>query len=856
MNKQLKYLYSIINNKPDAKDKDRAFTFIEFIKEFNYDNSTSSFLNHYKLYLSEWATVKNSSNELSDKEFVRDSLIDTLKSIVLNYSSYEEQDYISNIDWNNELHKKAIVPFFAEKIKAICDFYKTKRQQAPLIVNKNNFKGSRKSLEQIIYDKIIDFYFENKNLVPQIEHLQNNLLISLEQYVDIYSDYFDIPRNRKCTDANRSKNIEVNINTADYRDYIDVSKVISDLLFNGEAYLEEIPLIAQVALDLNAKCVGDVATLRDKLLTNATINQITLSDQILLKRKLYEKYLGCDLYYIYCESKDNVYIDVLTKAENPSGNLLNGPSSDTAVVESDALELLSNIGLFFKPDKMGIIKVDARNFKWEIDKSKLLEDTFYIFPDPNRYGDIGNNKSADYPLVYEYKLSDSIKNLGGGYAKGEPMNFLGSTTWNTYYSKQDNDFILNNNKDFSYSFTSLANIGIITDYQVDIYGNEYGLFKGYTKDSDGNILVPSKFPLPSIKFEPGGDNDALLQKSKSILINGGYIEDPRSKGEKFDHDFYVRIAPDYIWTTVKLTPATINTPDIMTIPISAGNIADKQYISYVDHFGDIPTITSEIDKNKIDITNIVFKNFVTDLSTDTNIIVVDKSFDEINQEAGILYFKPLGQKPRKLLEDVNHYFTVNNILIIEKKNNIVFYYYDSASDEIKEIENIILDENQRYKALYNENDNSLYITILDFDIIENNIKSMDIKIYQYDIEKQKLLTMIDTSSDLDGSNYTIDKSNFNLLIPSTIIDNIVFSYNKELDLYLLVYLQKDNLNNPYIYQHKFRLYNKSRFYNTLESEVYYQINGAIYVLNPTIDSVYTDKEANSVYKPIKFFNKI
>ena len=445
----LKNLYSIINGKSDAKDKDRSFTFIEFIKEFGYDNSSSSFLVDYKSYLSAWANTIQNSKVISDKEFIKRSLTDTLKSIVLTYSSYEEQDFLANINWDNPIHQKAIIPFFAEKIKSICNFYKNKRQETHLIVNKNAFKGSRTSLEQIIYDKILDFYFENKNLKPQISHLQNNLTISIEEYIDIYSEYFDIPRHRKCTDETRAKLLEANMNNVNYEDYVQLSKVLSDSLFNGEVFLEELPLVAQVGLDLSQKCAGDVASLRDKLLNEATLNQVNLGDQIALRRKLYEKYLGCDLYYIYCSEGGTVYIDKLTEALNPSGNLLNCSTADTAVVEADKVKLLSNIGLFFKPDKTGILKINANDFSWEIDKDKLQADTFYVFPDPNKYGDIGNAKSSDYPLIFEYKLNEYIKNISSGWAKDDPLAYISSTTWNTYYSKQDNDYILDNNKEYT-----------------------------------------------------------------------------------------------------------------------------------------------------------------------------------------------------------------------------------------------------------------------------------------------------------------------------------------------------------------------------------------------------------------------
>lgn len=463
----LSNFYSIINGKSDAKDKAAAFTFIEFIKEFGYDNTSTYFLNDYKEYLIQWASVANNSINSNEEEFIRKNLIETLKSIIITYSSYEEQDFIANIDWEDEQQKKAIIPFFAKKIKELCDFYKSKRENIPFAINKNNIKGSKDSIEQIIYDKIVDFYFANRNLKPQISELQHNLHITIEQYVDIYSDYFDIPRNKKCTDKSREKFLSANINTPDHKDYIEVVKIIADTIYGGDVYLKEIPLIAQVSLDLNQRCVGEFLTIKETLLREATINRVSLSDQVALRRKLYEKYLGCDLYYIYCDDSSNIQMGLLTKAENPSANLLNCGNADTAVVESDKIKLLSHIGLFFKPDKTGILKVNADNFTWEIDKTKLTDETYYIFPEPNKYGDIGNNKSLDYPLVYQFNVNSYIKNLSMGWAKDEPLAHISATTWNSYYSAQDRDFILYDNKEFEYSFTSLANNGIITNYQRD-----------------------------------------------------------------------------------------------------------------------------------------------------------------------------------------------------------------------------------------------------------------------------------------------------------------------------------------------------------------------------------------------------
>lgn len=842
----LNKIYSIINGKTDAKDSERAFTFIEFIKEFGYDNSTSTFLDKYKDYLSLWSSKKSESLVKSDEEFVRQNLIDTLKSIVLTYSSYEEQDFIANIDWENPDHQRAIVPFFAEKIKNICDFYKNKRQEANFVVNKNNFKGSKASLEQIIYDKIIDFYFENKNLVPQIAELQNNLSISIEQYVDIYCDYFDISRKKLPSDATRARFITANVNTARYKDYVEVSKTITDLLYSGEVYLEEIPLIAQVGLDLSQQCAGDASTLRDVLLENATLNLVSLNDQIALRRRLYQKYLGCDLYYIYCEDQDHIYIDTLTKADNPSGNLLNCGTSDSAVVEANDYKLLSQIGLFFKPDKTGILKISADDYVWEVDKSKLKDDTFYIFPDPNKCGDIGNNKDINYPLIFEYKVSSYVKNISSGVAKNEPLAYLSSTTLNTYATTQDRDFILNKNKNYNYSFTSLANQGIISNYQVDIFGNEFALFKDYYEDEDG-IHVSSKFKLPEVQFE-GGENFSgpILSNDKNVLINGGYYVDPYSyimdggQKLKFDDKKQLRITDKYYWSGSNLKCNSFTTPDhlitsLYNAKVDLGGFVQKRSVKYEDHFGDLPKTLANSNKVKPNfLSSLILNRFITKLATLKNkkIIIDDKSYADIQNESGILWFKETNKVPRilsfnntendKINGTVIDYSVIEDIIIVKVKEGdtirmVLLKEEFSNKINISEIETFVVGEHETVKLLYNETENKAYFAVLKQNPTAAKMyDSLTLTIHQFDIASKQMRYNFVSSESLNLG------ENFRYVTEHEKLKDFAFSYNNELDIYLLTYLFSTN-SIPYIYEHSFKMYNDERFMLSLKSEVYYNM---------------------------------
>ena len=884
----LKNLYSVINGKRDAKDYQRAFTFIEFIKEYGYDNSTSSFLIDYKEYLTLWSNAKKDINSLSDKELIQQSLVDTLKTIILTYSSYEEQDFISNIDWNNELHKKAIIPFFAEKIKHICDFYKAKRTEAQFTINKNKFKGSKSSIEQIIYDKIVDFYLNNKNLIYAISDIQNNLLISIEEYVDIYSDYFDIPREAKCTDETRQELINANINKVNYEDYLQIAKVVSETLFNGEAYLEEIPLIAQIGLDFSAQCAGDMKQLRDELLNSVTINQVSLNDQILLRRRLYEKYLGCDLYYIYCNTPDNVYFDILAKAENPTGNLLNGPSADVAAVESSQLKLLSHLGLFFKPDKMGVLKVNADDFSWEVDRSKLKEETFYVFPDPNKYGDIGNNKDDSYPLVFEFKLNSYIKNISSGNAKHEPLAHIGATTWNTYFSKQDNDFNLNDNKDFTYSFTNYANAGILSNYQVDMFGNEYGLFKFYSKDASGKLIIPKKYPLPKLNIiSHENDNEEgidVINNNRNVLINCGYFNDPRYplkgfEGIAFPHDEYIKVLDDYYWTGMTISGGGENDsvgkgefklPHWLLTHIDFGSIESENQAKYEDHIDIVPelsVVTQTIKVDDKDIYNNISNAFNSSITGTLNVTEKDISWNDFNRAGGLLLIKPQNKQyyQFKNYTAIKNYYIIRDNLIIHSLNEnntdtldygaskISFFKQEYKEDTLNFVENkttINLSKDEMPNILYNETEDKFYITI-----ITNKKGYCNLKIIVFDCETNTLETLINTAPEENAA--PLENFRYITLHPS--FNEYVFSYNNELDIYLLAYSLNDLNGNTYFYQHQFRLYDSERFYNTLKSTNAKLNDITYYTYNPTINTTgeapnkYTVEQ---IYKQEKFFTEI
>jgi hypothetical protein len=201
----------------------------------------------------------------------------------------------------NKDHLKALIAIYSRKIRQITEFYRKKRNESVLIVNRNSFKGAARSIQEIIYEKVFDYLFSDRNIVPSYVDIKRDLLISVENYVDVYSEYFDIPRDRRFTDKTRAEMLTANINDVDYRMYLEIEVVVSEILYSGNVFLEEIPLIAQLGIDLSQNCVGDMLALKNNLMANTTTNQVPLTEQVALKRRLYEKFLGCDLYYMYVD---------------------------------------------------------------------------------------------------------------------------------------------------------------------------------------------------------------------------------------------------------------------------------------------------------------------------------------------------------------------------------------------------------------------------------------------------------------------------------------------------------------------------------------------------------------------------
>ena len=508
-------------NNSVTKDNTTPFSFLEFITNTGVDYTPEVYNKFYLYYLEQWANYKNTITNDRSIEF-NDLYIEFLKELTITYSTQQELKFLSTLDFNNPVDLDVALPFYVEKIRQVILFYKEKRDTAKFVIERNKIKGTSLSIEKALFEKIYDYVFSTQDtptystLNYSLSTLQNYLKIDIQEFVDVYSDYFDIEdKSVPFTDVNR-ENIQPELFFED-----------PFTIFKNKVFLTEIPIAVNAVLSFNSVC--DPTNPLDLLINDCENKDgFSIEQKAILKVNYLKKYAGVDMYYINTTTVPATS-GLLFAADNPSNNIQNLQNIYTPTAESNQIKLLRDIGLFFKPDKMGIFQVNANNFTYDI-KGELENDKIYVFPDPSIYGNVSLNMSKDYPLVYIYDNRPDIKNSSSSFSSGDPYVRGTEQTFSPYYTKEQTIRSAEVEADqFSFNFNDLYNRGYITKYQTDVYGNEYALFKDSFGQSFKQIEEIATQPVLNLllnghvfyDFEEGYSfNYAISGKSGTTVRSG------------------------------------------------------------------------------------------------------------------------------------------------------------------------------------------------------------------------------------------------------------------------------------------------------------------------------------------------
>jgi len=460
----------------NALDVENPFSFLEFIKIIDRVISGDLMQPVYLSYLREWHRVKN-VNEVDSSAVIVQKYREFIKDIAINYTNEDEKKFLSQINLDDPLDLELAVPFYSKKLIEISNFYNKKREELKYQVLKKKMTGTSDLLKTELKNSIISYLegLQDSAYLFDVDSLKRELNVEIEELYDIYPLYFNQTPNDKIYD---NKDLDYDLNLF----LRDNSELINEVFSN---FSEE---------ELEKKEISD-------LLDN--------------KRKLTQKYIGNDFYYLSTGSTVTDFVSgLLFKADRPSLNFFNIDNPTTASGDKKILVTPDTLG-FFRPHKTSIINIDGATARYTFNLDKLEPNTVYYFPDPNIRGVNGD-------ILTFISNDDSVRrNFTSGKAKDKPFSKKDDTKYYGYISK-----IEPTPKKY---LDDVFAQGYIQDSKKDIYNNLFGLMK-----DDGS------FRKSIIK-----DND---QFSAYQILNGHTFFD-YLYGEGFDFDYSVFDDTTFIDTT-------------------------------------------------------------------------------------------------------------------------------------------------------------------------------------------------------------------------------------------------------------------------------------------------------------------
>jgi hypothetical protein len=583
---------SITSTNTDLLDKNHPFSFVRWI-EYNKILFTdiSDLLTRYKIYVQNWYKQKE-EEPVADYIEVRDLYINLLNEIIINYSTADERRFLKNIDTNEKRDLAVAVPFFSEKIKDICLYYSTLRDKLPNTVVEYNLKGSNFGLQSLIYNEISkaleaqDLTDLIKSLNLSVSAVRNNTTIEIEEFYDETRNYLDLgtlPPSAYGVDTGTRKEF-YNINTYDIKPdlFLDFDREIIDAIKAYPFYLIE---LGDNNFSVNVTTTSnDLQFLKDKdfqnLINNNDRNNLSLN----LQSELTQKYMGTGFYYISTGSTGTEYVSgLLFEADSPFANYLNkNTPTVAAIVNEQNIKPPEQIGLFFKPDKIGLLTFANFSFTYSLSTENLSSNSLYIFPDPKLYGKVsgGTKQEQPSPLTFTSDNNAVKYDLADGYKFGEVVSDPLLPTYRGYQSREQSLLYSNQGvsryvdpQDF---FTGIKknlwanpdvyplipeiefpldkriqtllplNNKTLVQHKSDIYGNDYGLYK---------IIAP---PIDTVRSVDALEEAIRLSYYNCLIVDGYKFFDSIYE---YNFDFVNNIPGEgYTYTGVILRTSTAVPP--------------------------------------------------------------------------------------------------------------------------------------------------------------------------------------------------------------------------------------------------------------------------------------------------------
>lgn len=577
-----------------------VLSYKDWLKETKDSSSLPNPYQDYLAYVASWYEESfggKTTDELTEDEY-REFLL-TLKSVS---TDPDVLTFIDKLDYGNDDELKTAIPYFAKNLRDIAKYISVRRDDAKYATIDYSFLGSNAGLEMEIYRLILEAYVANSDLSP--EDLLDVVEATSIEIEELYDDneYMDKSPNKTADDY---FDMEVNeeFYTAYKPDYLRwvVESGFNNLYSNSDlfnpALTGELPLSAYIDYDVNSE---QTSHFKGNLPTNI---------------------MGEEHYYLSGDEFPET-MGVYAPAAKPWDNLSNRyfPSIASLPLIDETYSKYESGG-FMIPSKLGMVTALGQNKFYKVPALKFGGDKIN-FPLPSMYSN-GYSFSREYqdsPIVYDSYLNwIDIKQVSGRgkgilasdgtYQEMTPyqtsqetsmvpflgMNQIGDKT-DPWYLTEDKtweddvnfppDFRKIYDIDAWYS-TNVAITGVEDYWAIDMFGNNYGLYKEidvlgladrrvdgtgklYVRGADGGTSTYEDFYSESLSGSLDNfgidslrsmeayydmivmeDSTGQVMAQRIVMEGGQYLApsdevDSLSGGEPFDHYFDDRTNTLYV----------------------------------------------------------------------------------------------------------------------------------------------------------------------------------------------------------------------------------------------------------------------------------------------------------------------
>ena len=573
-------------NNATAVDRDNPLTFLEWVQYFvSIESNPQTLLLEYKRYILNWQNAN--VNKSTDNQVNLQSLyVSLFRNIAVNILTQEEKRFITNADYTDPQQIAAVVPIFVRKIKDICLYYASTRDNVRSATYSYNIKGSNFALDKIIRDTI-----DNSFLDPEINKLflqagitktniKQTLSISFDELYDTETNYYDInpllPASAYSPTDSRSDYFTSNTYDFDPDLFIDFDNSIVKEIQQYPVILDT--LGANFAIDFSVTS-NDLQFLKDQDFTNLVNTLDTNNLNLNVLKDTLQTFCGTTFYYLSTNNQSQFTYDKLFDADAFT-NYLNRRFPTILQVESDKLEPIQQIGNFFRPDKLGIQNFLAFNIQGSL--QGLSPDTIYVFPDPNKYGNITGLSRSTFNNPFSYiedvsifknsisnttnfgaAITNFVTKFKGYQSRSETLNYdptgvsrasdnyefftgLKKTIWDhsDVFPSNSKNFLPIDDKTNYLLFNNLTQV----QFKQDLYGSSFGLYKEINQAKD-----PAQ-----VKFNNSGNiiYGITMDGSQLLTISGGTWNVPALSATQLDTNTgtFSSYSPDYTVPCIRFFP--------------------------------------------------------------------------------------------------------------------------------------------------------------------------------------------------------------------------------------------------------------------------------------------------------------